>query len=151
MNYIQNLNSYFKIVNLRRYFLVCSIIISLSVPGCENESKSDCTAVICTMIYKTVVVQIKHSTDNTPFLLTGFKVFRVSDNKDITVSNSSPGDNSGYYPLVNDSGKAMLTNKNVEIEFQGFVNDALVITRRFVVTADCCHVSLVSGESVVYL
>ena len=45
----------------------------------------------------------------------------------------------------------MLRNSNVEIEFQGYIENSLVIKKQLVVTADCCHVSLVSGETKVYI
>jgi hypothetical protein len=35
--------------------------------------------------------------------------------------------------------------------FQGYLGTNLVVKKRFGVTADCCHVSLVSGESVIYI
>lgn len=138
-------------VTLKRFILTCIVLISLSIPGCDNDTKSDCGTAICTMEYRTVVILIKHAADNTPVVLTAFKVIRVSDNMDITIVDNNLSDNMGYYPLVNDSGKALLGNKNVEIEFRGFVNDALVVTKRFVVTADCCHVSLISGDTVAFI
>jgi hypothetical protein len=103
------------------------------------------------MEYRMIMVSVKRSSDNSPVVLSDFKVFRVSDNKDITKTDNNLTDNLGYYPLVNDSDTDWLRNKNVEIEFQGYLNNSLQITRRFIVTADCCHVSLVSGESTVFI
>jgi hypothetical protein len=138
---------------MQKYFIITIIFLSALGLRCEkeNENKMDCTNVFCTLDFRSIQIQIIKSADSTAFLLTDFKVIRIFDNKDITIKDSDLTDNSGYYQLVNDSEVAMLRNKNVEIEFQGYLNKAIVITRRFVVTADCCHVSLVSGVLVVYL
>ena len=127
------------------------ILLAVLILSCERDNKSDCNNVFCTQEFKTVSVLILHKSDNSAVTLTTFKVIRVSDNKDITHGNSIIPENYGYYPLVDDSDKEMLRNTNVEIEFQGYSNDILLIKKRFVVTADCCHVSLVSGDSTVYI
>jgi hypothetical protein len=129
-----------------RFCLLVALIL-----GCERDNKSDCNNLVCTDEFRSISVLIKHSSDSTAVILTTFKVIRVSDNKDISHGNSIIPENYGYYLLVDDTDKEMLRNNDVEIEFQGYVDNILLIKRRFVVTADCCHVSLVSGESVVYI
>ena len=136
---------------MQRYFVISLILLSVLVLECESDNKSDCATTLCTMEFRSITILIKQSTDNSPVLLTDFKVYRISDNKDITIKDNNLSDNLGYYPLVNDNGIAILKNKNVEIEFQGYVNNKLVIDKRFVVTADCCHVSLISGDLVFYI
>jgi hypothetical protein len=136
---------------MTRYFIFSLIILSASLLDCDSDVKSDCGLTLCTMEYRMIMVSVKRSSDNSPVVLSDFKVFRVSDNKDITKTDNNLTDNLGFYPLVNDSDTDWLRNKNVEIEFQGYLNNSLQITRRFIVTADCCHVSLVSGESTVFI
>ena len=140
---------------MQKYFVISLILLSVLVLDCKDENESnnnpDCATVFCTMEYRTIQILVKKSTDSSAVILTDYKVLRVSDNKDITIKDSNLTDNKGYYQLVNDSDVAMLKNKNVEIEFLGYLNNAIVIDKRFVVTADCCHVSLVSGELVVYI
>jgi hypothetical protein len=134
---------------MNRYIL-SFFLLTFLVCDCDRDKKTDCSVAICTDEFRFITILIKHSTDSSAVILTGYKVFRVSDNKDITISNDlnfPPG----YYPLVSDSQLALLRNSTVEIEFQGFVQNLLIIKKRFVVGADCCHVSLVSGESVVYI
>jgi hypothetical protein len=127
------------------------ILLALLILSCERDNKSDCNKVFCTQEFKIVSVLILHKSDNSAVTLTTFKVIRVFDNKDISHGNSILPENYGYYPLVDDSDKEMLRNSNIEIEFQGYSNDTLLIKKRFVVTADCCHVSLVTGDSTVYI
>jgi hypothetical protein len=135
---------------MRRYVLSFLFLAAL-ILDCDREKKSDCANVACTQEFRSITILIKHISDSSAFILTTYKVLRVSDNKDITHSNIGIFENLGYCPLVDDTDRDMLRNSDVEIEFQGYVGDTLVIKKRFVVTADCCHVSLVSGESVFYI
>ena len=137
-----------------RMYLILPVIFLLGLfPECERDSIDviDCTTAICTMEYRSVTVLIKHKEDNSFFQLTDFKVIRVSDRKDITVNHSDIAGTSGYYTVTNDSYTGLFRNKNVEIEFIGFMNNTIVIQKRFIVTADCCHISLVEGEVLFYL
>jgi hypothetical protein len=127
------------------------ILLAVLILSCERDNKSDCNNVFCTQEFKTISVLIKHVSDSSAVILTTFKVIRITDNKDISHGNSIIPENYGYYPLVDDTDKELLTNNNVEIEFQGYTDKTLLIKKRFFVTADCCHVSLVSGESLVYI
>jgi hypothetical protein len=136
---------------MRRHFVIGFILLSVLAFQCENDNKSDCKNAICTMEFRGISVLIKHSTDSSAVLLTSYKVIRVSDNVDITINDNILDDNRGYYPLVNDNYVTMLSNRDVEIEFQGYIGNILSIKTRFIVTADCCHVSLVSGQSVFYI
>ena len=135
---------------MQRYIL-SFLLLTAVILDCDREKKSDCTNVACTQEFRNITILIKHISDSSAFILTTYKVLRVSDNKDITHSNNSIIENLGYYPLVDDTDRDMLRNSDVEIEFQGYAGDTLVIKKRFVVTADCCHVSLVSGGSVFYI
>jgi len=136
---------------MKKHLVIFFFLFAVLLPQCDKVKNPDCALAVCTTEFRGIGIMIKHSADSSAVLLTDFKVHRVSDNKDITKSNYSYNDKSGYYPLVNDTDRIALSNMNVEIEFQGYINDALVITKRFVVTADCCHVSLVSGESEAYI
>jgi hypothetical protein len=127
------------------------ILLAALIADCDRDYKSDCSNIFCTQEFRIVTVLIKHASDSTAYILTDFKVLRVSDNKDLTHINNVFPENAGYYPLVDDSDFKLLKNINVEIEFQGYAGTKLVVQKRFVVTADCCHVSLVSGESVIYI
>ncbi|HEX7494832.1 MAG TPA: hypothetical protein VF346_11475 [Bacteroidales bacterium] len=127
------------------------ILLIVLIFGCDRDKKSDCTNLFCTDEFRSISVLIKHVSDNSAVVLTNYKVIRVSDNKDISHGNSINPENNGYYLLVDDTDRAMLRNSNVEIEFQGYIDNTLLIKRRFVVTADCCHISLVSGDTVIYI
>src|ERR1035437_513908 len=135
----------------QRYLAICFILFSVLVSDCNKDKKTNCDNSFCSQEYRYITILIRHSSDSSAFVLTDFKVLRVSDNKNITINNNILNQNPGYYPLVSDDEIVMLRNTNVEIEFQGYVDNALIIGKRFVVTADCCHVILVSGESMFYI
>lgn len=126
------------------------ILFSCLLIDCDNDSKFDCTFVPCTDIFKMLVITIKHESDSSAYSLTNYKVIRVSDGKDFTLTNDLPL-NQGYYPITNDTKKDIFINKNVELEFSGYLIDNLVIQKRFIVTADCCHISLIDGDSEFYI
>jgi hypothetical protein len=140
---------------MQKQFILFFILFSVFLPNCEKENvkpgDSDCEGIFCTDIFVSVNILIKHSNDNSPVILTKYKVIRTSDNEDITIKDNDLTDNNGYYVIVNDSSTGLITNKNTEVEFQGYINDSLVVQKLFIVKKDCCHVSLVSGDPVVYI
>jgi hypothetical protein len=103
------------------------------------------------MEFRTIAVLIKHKTDSTLYNLTDYKVTRVSDNEDITIKPNDLFLYNGSYPVTNDNLQHLFRNRDVEVEFTGFVNGSIVIQKRFIVTADCCHISLVEGDTVFYI
>jgi hypothetical protein len=140
---------------MKRYFLLPLILLAGFFLKCERENNvindTDCSNAICTMEFRTVSVLIKHKTDSTLYNLTDYKVTRVSDNKDITIKPNDLFQYNGSYPVVNDSQQGLFRNSDVEVEFTGYVNGSEVIKKRFIVTADCCHISLVEGDTVFYI
>lgn len=136
----------------RKILLGLSVIIfPLLNLKCDDDDPVICGYVACTMEYRTVSVSLKHTGDNTPYLLSDFKILKVSDNTDITPAGDSYAALNGYYPVATDGKKELFRFKNVEVEFYGYLNNNLVVQRRFTITADCCHISLVEGETTIYL
>ena len=133
---------------MKRYFILFLIIISALVLQCESDSvqQIDCTTALCTTIYMSITVTIKHKTDSTLYHLTDYKVNRVSNNSEVTPKHDNLSGYSGYYSVANDGNIDLFKFKNVEVEFTGYVNNSIVIQKRFIVTADCCHISLVEGN-----
>jgi hypothetical protein len=102
---------------------------------------------MCTEEFRSIVVSIKHESDNTDFVLTDYKVIRLSDNKDITITDDYLTDNNGHYQITNDLKLDLFKFKNTEVEFKGYLNEVLVIQKRLTITSDCCHISRVEGET----
>jgi hypothetical protein len=135
---------------MKRYFILSLTLFSFLVLGCESDSDSvnetDCTSALCTTEYRSITVTIKNKADSTLYHLTDYKVNRVSNNSDVTPKHDNLSGYSGYYSVANDGNIDLFKFKNVEVEFTGYVNNSIVIQKRFIVTADCCHISLVEGN-----
>ena len=138
---------------MKRYFVLSLILLSVLILECESDSinEIDCTTTLCTMEFRSITVVIKHETDNTLYHLTDYKVNRVSDNLDVTPKHDNLSGYSGYYSVANDTKMDLYKFMNVEVEFTGYVNNSIIIQKRFIVTADCCHISLVEGNVVIYI
>lgn len=131
----------------RRLLILFSILFAFLLLECDDDNKINCDFALCTEEFRSIVVSLKHASNNTAFVLTDYKVIRLSDNKDITISDSNLTDNNGFYQITNDTKLDLFKFKNTEVEFNGYINDMLVIQKRFIITSDCCHISLVYGET----
>jgi hypothetical protein len=140
---------------MKKCLILPLILIGVLVPGCEGVTdkvnETDCSATFCTMEFRSVMVVLKHKSDSTLFHLTDYKVNRVTDNLDVTPAHDNLSGYSGYYSVANDSKKDLYKFKNVEVVFTGYVNNSIIIQKRFTITADCCHISLVDGDNEFYL
>jgi hypothetical protein len=135
---------------MKRYFVLSLIILSVLVLECESDrvNEKDCATTPCTTEFRSIIVVIKHMTDSTLYHLTDYKVNRVSDNLDVTPRHDNL---SGYYSVANDTKMDFYKFMNVEVEFTGYVNNSIIIQKRFIVTADCCHISLVEGNVLLFI
>jgi hypothetical protein len=135
-------------MNIKRKLLVLfSVLFAFLLIECDDDNKTNCTFAVCTEEFRSIVVSIKHASDNTAFVLTSFKVTRLSDNKDITITDDNLTDNNGYYQITNDLKLDLFKFRNTEVEFKGYLNNDLVIQKQLTITSDCCHISLVDGET----
>lgn len=145
---LSGVNKITHLRNINRKLLIfSSILFSFLLLECDDEKKNDCNITACTDEFRSIAVSIKHISDNSAFILTDYKVIRMSDNKDITFPDINLSDNNGYYQIANDNSIDLFRFNNTEVEFNGYFNDILVIQKRLIITADCCHISLVSGET----
>ena len=131
----------------RKLLVLSSVLLAFLLFECDDDNKANCTFAVCTEEFRSIFVSIKHESDNTVFVLTDYKVIRLSDNKDITITDDNLHDNNGYYQITNDLKLDLFKFKNTEVEFKGYLNDVLVIQKRLNITSDCCHISLVDGET----
>jgi hypothetical protein len=127
------------------------ILISLFNIRCDDDNRSNCDFALCTEEFRSVVLIIKYNADHSPYLLSYYKVIRMSDNMDITPISDSFSTSQGYYPVANDIKKELFKFNDVKVEFKGYINNDLVIQRQFTITADCCHISLVEGNTLILI
>jgi len=124
-------------------------MLLLFFAGCENNIASDCANKACTEIFKTIVVTIKDS-ENNPVALDSFKVTNIENGNDLTRELNNPEieamRENGVYPLFGDEYARDFSNKEVEINFKGYIDNQEIINSDYKVGADCCHVILISGD-----
>ncbi len=132
-------------------FLISVCVLSLLFIRCDDDNKVNCAFAICTEEFRSIVVSIKHASDNSAFILTDYKVVRVPDGKDLTIADNDLTDNGGHYPVANDLKLDFFKFNNVKVEFTGYLNNTVILQAQFIVTADCCHITLVEGTTTFYL
>lgn len=135
----------------RKILVTTSVLFTLLFIECDSDHRFNCEFALCTEEFRSIVVSLKHKNDSTSIVLTGYSVIRISDNQDITVPDNNLTDNNGYYPITNDTKIDLFKFKNIEVEFTGYINKAILIQKRFIITADCCHISLVDGDTKIFL
>lgn len=131
----------------RKLLVLSPILFSFLLFECVDDNRTNCEFAICTEEFRSILVSVKHASNRTPFVLTDYKVIRLSDNKDITITDNNLVNNNGSYLITNDLKIDLFKFKNTELEFTGYLNDNLVIQKRLIITSDCCHISLVEGDT----
>ena len=119
--------------------------------GCTRGGATGDGTIGCKKNLVYIFMSIKRS-DESVVALTSAKLVRLSDSKIISSSIFPPRQpdwpTSGYlgYLLIDDSHRKEFAGKKIDVEYQGFIDDTMIVKSTFTITADCCHVSLVSGN-----
>ncbi len=113
--------------------------------------EQDCTSMACTKELRWVTVKVTDRSGQ-PAALDKVKVTRQSDGKDLT--RTYPREEwqvfrkLGSYAITGDLDEKYIPRfKRTKLRFQGYVGNREVVNAEYVVTFDCCHISLVSGET----
>ncbi len=133
--------------------LILSFLFFTIVNCNENDdapSDIDCSQVVCTEEFITIVITIKDDSA-VAVPLDRFEVLDENTNEDISIPLSDSGfqnaRETGQYPLYNDSFVSENQNTNRSIIFRGFIDSNEVVEALYVISTDCCHVSLASGNT----
>ena len=128
---------------------VYSILLLLFFAGCEKDLPNDCSNQACTMDFRTITLTVKDP-ENNPVALDSFMVTNLENGNDLTRELNSTEleemKKNGVYPLFGDEYARDYSNKEVEINFKGYIDNREIINSYFKVGADCCHVLLISGD-----
>lgn len=126
--------------------------------GCSDDDglrqNVDCDTVGCTEQFETISIEVRDE-DGVKVPLDSFEVTDLRTHTDLTGNYSEEElqtfrDN-GRYPIYNDNFVQEHPNEDRSIVFKGFIGGNTVVTETYVVHADCCHVSLVSGDEVLII
>lgn len=121
----------------------------------NKKSKENCGVnTVCTQNYVTIGVTIE-DTSSVKIVLDSYKVIDITTKEDLTIPYSREEfenyRDTGYYPIFSDAYRVQYQNSKVTISFIGYISDNEVVTEEFIVGADCCHVSLFSGNTKIVL
>jgi hypothetical protein len=131
-------------------------VLSLSAfLSCNKPDKNNSTCsgdVICTMDFRTITTSMVNM-DSTPKQLDSFySAFSSSNNiildsKDISAEQLQMMKRYGSYPIISDAQRSKLpSGKNTAVYFVGYQGGIKVVEHAVVVSQDCCHVILKSGN-----
>lgn len=137
------------IKSLKRSVLAVVLLFTITQVSCDSndDSNTDCEDAICTAIFVRIMVTIADENQD-PVALDSFKVIDLENGNEITIS-LSPSEleglqEFGQYPLIEDG--ILGENEELQVQFQGFINEQEVVNSNYNVSTDCCHVGLDSGN-----
>lgn len=111
--------------------------------ACKKD-KNNCEDAICTMDFRSVTLQVTDANNNAVVLDEAYTV-KINTN-DTLRYNEQNNNNNGYYTVLNDSYRANIQNQQHAFMFIGIKNNQRVVNESYTISADCCHISKVSGK-----
>ncbi|MCP4460999.1 MAG: hypothetical protein GY816_23710 [Cytophagales bacterium] len=100
--------------------------------------------VFCTEEFRTIAVTITGAN------LDDFYTIRESTEDTIRFSlNNVPFEN--IYPILDDSFQPIIAESEETFNFLGLINEVIMVDEGYVIAADECHISLVSGKAEIAL
>lgn len=123
--------------------LFALLIISLAFQSCLTSDDDGDGQTFCTLEFRIIGLNVIGDT------LTDFYTIRSSNNDTIRLQKEPVYDN--FYPVLNDNYQTILKNKQEEFIFIGLKSDSIRVNQRYVLEADECHISKVSGVTEVRL
>lgn len=109
-----------------------------------NNKRIDCNLVdiVCTREFVILNVSIKNQ-NNENVILDAYVIERTDTNEMLTKPDINTVNS---YPFIDDSYLEQINFDNWNLLFKGYINNREVVREKFVVSSDCCHIYLVSGN-----
>lgn len=126
----------------------------IATGGCIPPPEGTCEEeVICTAVFAAVTLSVSDAT-GTPVHADSFV---VTNNAGIPLPPATSGlpvygylqSGNGHYTVINDAWVHGHQNTSLPVRAKGFKNGSLIFDEPFVVKADYCHVSKVSGRDAI--
>ncbi len=136
-------------------YITLSLLIIVSIPlfsasSCErkNDNTKDKSPkcppnTICTMMFAAVNTQVK---DKAGASIVFDEVYTLRESNNEIIKYEQRNTN-GSYTVLDDSYRSEIENTSDNFRLVGKMNGQTVMNELFVIKADCCHVSKVSGKS----
>ena len=132
---------------MKNLLFFASLCLAILCTGCSsdknNDRTEDCSDVICDMAFLSIPITIKYE-DGTPVVLDNYEVIEVATGKVRDVPNW--GEEFHRYIIASDLDREDFAGKEIELQFVGKKKKKTVVTKNYVVSANCCHTYLVKGD-----
>jgi hypothetical protein len=125
--------------------LVFSHLLMSSSCSKTHNPEGDCAGVACTAMFAMVSVQVTDANGQPVALDDAYTVASKTGEK-IKVEQPI---GAGQYVVIDDSYRQKLMNRTDDFRFIGMKNGVIVVDQAYRISADCCHVSKVSGPEAV--
>ena len=119
--------------------VMISGLIVLLIGSCKNTQD-----IACTEEYRFVTITVNGAQ------LDNFYTIRIST-RDTIRHEQEMGLDSNVYVVLTDSYQKNIQNSVENFVFHGFIGDSLVVNEPFVIKADQCHITYVSGKTEINL
>ncbi len=127
------------------------IIITCMLQTACNTAKRAAACpdnVACTMMFTSISVYVT-DTNTSPILLDDAYTINVSTGETIHLEANGAG--MGHYTVLDDSYRKKLQNRTDRFQFVGIKNNQRIVEELYTISADCCHISKVSGRNEVVI
>lgn len=149
-HYIPNFHYNFTKYRISMKNLSLTIIfVTLLFQSCmKGDEVNECSG-ICTEEFRTITIEIIDSEGN-PVALDSFRVINTANGNELNLRiNESEFQylrENGTYPIFSDLFSGEFRQREITINFKGFIDEVEVVSSNYEVGADCCHVYYISGE-----
>jgi hypothetical protein len=113
--------------------------IGIMAASCQNHD------VNCTEEFRMIGMIVTRDS------LTDFYTVRVSVSDTIRFQGNIGYPENNWYPVLDDNYQSKISGSQDTFRFIGETNDTIVVDENFVIKADACHISKVSGADSIIL
>ncbi|TDT46171.1 hypothetical protein CLV90_0215 [Maribacter spongiicola] len=134
------------------------VFLSIFLVACNQKDdaveQQDCSTAICTLNFVTITVSVKDASGEA-IVLDSYEVIDTETGENIAADFN--GDEyqyykeQGLYPILSDANRVQYQNSTATLTFKGIIDTEAVINETYEVGADCCHVSLITGNTEIVL
>ena len=140
---------------MKSLFIVLISYFLIAMSSCSNnddvDNSSACSEPIpCTFVLISFHVSVNDA-NGSAVKLDSFEVYDTKNNKNLTIDYSAERlklmQNTNSYFLFGDQWLKEYNGRTSIIRFRGFQNSKKIVSADFEVGTDCCHVTLLSGNT----
>lgn len=142
---------------MKNLVLITILFISMGVSCSKTNNAKDIEeecpeGIMCTEEFRSIMVEVKNSKGE-PYQLDSYETVKLPEGEKIILRNDIGQDSVfralGQYPVLTDGERKLVAKNGTEIQLTGSKNGKEVVKRTFVIGNDCCHIILVSGDTII--